>query len=73
MRFPSFFYFLKMFVFKIWQVNITMHFPSSDDQQQRMSVNLDIYDAIQVQLLEELCILVDENDKVLGSDSKKNC
>jgi hypothetical protein len=38
-----------------------------------MSVNLEIYDAIQVQLMDELCILVDENDKVVGSDTKKNC
>lgn len=30
-------------------------------------------DSTQVDLLKEQCILVDENDKVVGSDSKKNC
>lgn len=30
-------------------------------------------DDTQVQLLAEECILVDESDKVIGSDTKKNC
>lgn len=30
-------------------------------------------DSTQVQLLAEECILVDESDRVIGSDSKKNC
>jgi len=34
---------------------------------------LDQYDSVQVKLLEEECIVVDENDRVLGHDSKKNC
>ncbi|CAN7940216.1 unnamed protein product, partial [Ixodes hexagonus] len=36
-------------------------------------VNLDSFDPTQVQLLEEKCILVDEQDRVLGSGSKKDC
>jgi len=31
------------------------------------------YDPVQVQLLQEECILVDGNDQVIGHDSKKNC
>ncbi|XP_077978658.1 isopentenyl-diphosphate Delta-isomerase 1-like [Glandiceps talaboti] len=30
-------------------------------------------DDTQVELMKEECILIDENDKVIGSDSKKNC
>ncbi|EGD73383.1 isopentenyl-diphosphate Delta-isomerase [Salpingoeca rosetta] len=38
-----------------------------------MSVDLSSYDDEQVRLMAEECILVDEDDKVLGHDSKKNC
>ena len=38
-----------------------------------MAVDLSNLDETQVQLLAEECILVDENDKVVGSDTKKNC
>jgi hypothetical protein len=31
------------------------------------------YDPVQVALMGERCILVDENDKVIGHESKKNC
>ncbi|CAJ0910678.1 16778_t:CDS:2 [Entrophospora sp. SA101] len=37
-----------------------------------MAVNLDEYDEEQIRLMEEMCILVDENDKKIGSDTKKN-
>lgn len=37
------------------------------------SVDLSNLDDVQVKLLSEECILVDENDTVVGSDSKKNC
>lgn len=30
------------------------------------------YDATQVELMEEMCILVDKNDNVIGADTKKN-
>ncbi|XP_072364374.1 isopentenyl-diphosphate Delta-isomerase 1 isoform X2 [Scyliorhinus torazame] len=36
-------------------------------------VNLDNLDEKQVRLLAEMCILIDENDKRIGADSKKNC
>ena len=36
-------------------------------------VDLSSLDETQVKLLAEECILVDENDKVIGSDTKKNC
>ncbi|XP_039609507.1 isopentenyl-diphosphate Delta-isomerase 1 isoform X1 [Polypterus senegalus] len=36
-------------------------------------VNTDNLDEKQVQLLSEMCILIDENDCKLGADTKKNC
>lgn len=36
-------------------------------------INMDNLDEKQVQLLAEMCILIDENDKKIGADSKKNC
>ncbi|XP_068002404.1 isopentenyl-diphosphate Delta-isomerase 1 [Melanerpes formicivorus] len=36
-------------------------------------VNTDHLDEQQVQLLAEMCILIDENDKRIGADTKKNC
>ncbi|XP_064018629.1 isopentenyl-diphosphate Delta-isomerase 1 isoform X2 [Pogoniulus pusillus] len=36
-------------------------------------VNTDHLDEQQVQLLAEMCILIDENDKKIGADTKKNC
>jgi isopentenyl-diphosphate delta-isomerase len=36
-------------------------------------VSLDGYDEEQVRLMEERCILVDENDKAYGEGSKKQC
>lgn len=35
--------------------------------------SLDGYDEEQIRLMEERCILVDENDKVYGEGSKKRC
>ncbi|XP_014464530.3 isopentenyl-diphosphate Delta-isomerase 1 [Alligator mississippiensis] len=36
-------------------------------------VNTDSLDEQQVQLLAEMCILIDENDNKIGADTKKNC
>uniref|UniRef100_A0A8C3YIN4 isopentenyl-diphosphate Delta-isomerase n=1 Tax=Catagonus wagneri TaxID=51154 RepID=A0A8C3YIN4_9CETA len=36
-------------------------------------INTDHLDAQQVQRLEEMCILVDENDRRIGAETKKNC
>ncbi|XP_015666982.2 isopentenyl-diphosphate Delta-isomerase 1 isoform X2 [Protobothrops mucrosquamatus] len=36
-------------------------------------INTDQLDEQQVQLLSEMCILIDENDNRIGSDTKKNC
>ena len=38
-----------------------------------MALDISALDNTQVQLLAEECILVDESDKVIGSDTKKNC
>ena len=38
-----------------------------------MAVNLSHLDGTQVELLSEKCILVDEEDQAIGSDTKKNC
>ncbi|KAM5235323.1 isopentenyl-diphosphate Delta-isomerase 1 [Ctenodactylus gundi] len=36
-------------------------------------INIDHLDKQQVQLLAEMCILIDENDNKIGADTKKNC
>jgi len=36
-------------------------------------VSTDHLDEQQVQLLAEMCILIDENDRRIGADTKKNC
>ncbi|KAI9229785.1 MAG: isopentenyl pyrophosphate isomerase [Piptocephalis tieghemiana] len=38
-----------------------------------MVPDLQQYDAEQARLMEERCILLDEDDKVIGAESKKNC
>jgi isopentenyldiphosphate isomerase len=38
-----------------------------------MAPDLKEYDEEQVRLMEEMCILVDENDKCIGAESKKTC
>ncbi|XP_004691143.1 PREDICTED: isopentenyl-diphosphate delta-isomerase 2-like [Condylura cristata] len=36
-------------------------------------IRLGHLDELQVQRLEEMCIVVDENDRVIGAETKKNC
>lgn len=36
-------------------------------------ITTDHLDEKQVQLLSEMCILIDENDHKIGADTKKNC
>ncbi|KAG1352328.1 hypothetical protein G6F62_002717 [Rhizopus arrhizus] len=38
-----------------------------------MAPDLKEYDQEQVRLMEEMCIVIDENDKRIGADSKKTC
>jgi hypothetical protein len=38
-----------------------------------MAPDLKEYDEEQVRLMEEMCIVVDENDNRIGADSKKTC
>ncbi|KAI8968372.1 isopentenyl pyrophosphate isomerase [Mycotypha africana] len=38
-----------------------------------MAPDLKEYDEEQARLMEEMCIVVDENDKAIGADSKKTC
>lgn len=38
-----------------------------------MAPDLKEYDEEQVRLMEEMCIVVDENDKRVSADSKKTC
>ncbi|CAG8475136.1 8081_t:CDS:2 [Diversispora eburnea] len=37
------------------------------------NISLTAYDPEQVRLMEEMCILVNENDQRIGADTKKNC
>ncbi|XP_003742625.2 isopentenyl-diphosphate Delta-isomerase 1-like [Galendromus occidentalis] len=46
---------------------------SATSSQAAESPLLDSFDAEQVKLLDEECIQVDENDRVIGSSSKKDC
>lgn len=38
-----------------------------------MAPDLKEYDQEQVRLMEEMCIVIDENDNRIGADSKKTC
>lgn len=38
-----------------------------------MAPDLKDYDEEQVRLMEEMCIVVDENDNQIGAESKKTC
>jgi len=38
-----------------------------------VALNLDQYDDEQVRLMEEMCIVIDRNDRKIGADTKKNC
>jgi isopentenyl-diphosphate delta-isomerase len=38
-----------------------------------MVPDLQEYDEEQVRLMEEMCIVIDENDKRIGAESKKTC
>ncbi|CAG8503444.1 21736_t:CDS:2 [Racocetra persica] len=38
-----------------------------------VNFSFDAYNDEQVRLMEEMCILVDDNDKKIGADTKKNC
>lgn len=52
--------------------------PCSDVRHLQSTVKMpeittDHLDEKQVQLLSEMCILIDENDRRTGADTKKNC
>lgn len=47
--------------------------PSSNDPSVRQGGDLDGYDEEQVRLMEEVCIVLDNDDKPIGSASKKTC
>jgi hypothetical protein len=47
--------------------------PATAHSHQDNEVNLSEYDAEQVRLMEERCIIIDENDRRIGAESKKAC
>lgn len=47
--------------------------PTANGQSARQGNELEGYDEEQVRLMEEVCIVVDNNDKPIGSGSKKLC
>lgn len=47
--------------------------PASHDQSVRAGGELEGYDEEQVRLMEEVCIVTDNDDKPIGSASKKTC
>lgn len=46
---------------------------SSDIRNKMLAPDLQNYDEEQVRLMGEMCIVVDENDKRIGAESKKTC
>ena len=57
--------------------NILRLFPDIDtqlgDQSQSGDVDLEGYDDEQIRLMDEVCIVLDSNDKPIGRASKKLC
>lgn len=47
--------------------------PTAIDNSAREGTELDGYDDEQVRLMEEVCIVLDNDDKPIGSASKKTC
>lgn len=47
--------------------------PSANGQSTRQGTELEGYDEEQVRLMDEVCIVLDNNDKPIGSGSKKLC
>lgn len=48
-------------------------FPTSSTPATRSGNELDGYDEEQVRLMDEVCIVLDDDDKPIGSASKKTC
>ena len=48
-------------------------FPANGRPSNRAGNELDGYDEEQVRLMDEVCIVLDENDEPIGSASKKTC
>lgn len=49
------------------EITVSRNAPASEGNE------LDGYDATQVRLMEEMCIVLDENDSPIGNASKKIC
>lgn len=47
--------------------------PTNGNASARGAADLDGYDEEQVRLMDEVCIVLDENDRPIGSASKKTC
>lgn len=63
-------------MFPKYHLAFTLHFTKSPNTIPNMTAaenELEGYDEEQVRLMEERCILVDENDKAYGEGSKKQC
>jgi isopentenyl-diphosphate delta-isomerase len=48
-------------------------FPSATNETARSTGDLEGYDEEQVRLMDEVCIVLDNNDRPIGSASKKTC
>lgn len=48
-------------------------FPSGANQTARSTGDMEGYDDEQVRLMDEVCIVLDKNDRPIGSASKKAC
>lgn len=61
-------------IIKYWLVSVHFSEARTLPSAVRMpEITTDHLDEKQVQLLSEMCILIDENDRKIGADTKKNC
>lgn len=65
-------------MFSSWLLNtdLSLHFSEArtlPSAARMPEITTDHLDEKQVQLLSEMCILIDENDRKIGADTKKNC
>lgn len=61
-------------IIKYWLVSVHFSEARTLPSATRMpEITTDHLDEKQVQLLSEMCILIDENDRKIGADTKKNC
>lgn len=60
-------------ILRLFPTEVNTSLVTPPDASVRQADELDGYDEEQVRLMEEVCIVLDENDNPIGSASKKTC